>query len=123
VVLAYSILCEFSVVHDYNLHKLNFKISKLDVKDTTILDNKYGTLDENVLRSYSLDSLSSFIETNPLFMFKKHLDFSGYFDESRVRLIENEGILISGTANNFYQSKPPQDLVGHILKMIKENSQ
>ncbi len=121
LLLAFNILSEFSLLPLYQNQKFNLVLNGLKIKDTTVVNNAFGELDEEMLRTYSFDSINNYLQTNPLYLFKQHIDFSTLFDSSNVIVVENEGIVIAGHGNNFYSTKVTKNVEEMIISMLKKH--
>jgi hypothetical protein len=119
LLLAFNILSDFTLLPLYQNQKFNLVLKALEIKDTTVVNNAYGELDEEMLRTYSFESLNSYLQTNPFYLFKQDIDFSRLFESSKVMMVENEGIVIAGHGNNFYSSKVTKNVEEMIISMLK----
>ena len=94
----------FSLKHEYVSQKLNFLITELIFDEMKIVLNPYGSYDEILLNLWSFESLNNYVKSNKIYLLKNHIDFSNLFELSKMDL-KNEGILIYGSASNFWSSQ------------------
>ena len=120
LLLSYNILYDFGLLPIYQNQLFDLILNGLKIKDTTVVYNPYGMLDEENLRTYSSDSLNNYLQENPFYLFRQHLDFNTIFDNSKLIVVENEGIVIGGNRNNFSTSGSTKNVKRMIISMIKK---
>jgi hypothetical protein len=100
ILLSFNIDSGFTFAIDYANQYLNLKLTGLNLLDLTISFNSYGFCDENLLRTWSFDTLNSYFGSNQFFIFKNSFHFDDLFETSKI-IYNNEGLIIAGTPKYF----------------------
>lgn len=84
---------------------------------------EYGLVNKFTLEIWTEDTINSYLNKDPLKIFKTNIDFSKYFSNSSLIIVPDQGILLAGEAIKINKDRaiPHKNFVDSLYRQFKKN--
>lgn len=123
-IFQYESFITYNILPIYNKQFFNVRInSPINIVDMTTINTsfQYGTVDMNLLKEWTANTINKHLVENPFYVFREHINFSQFFSSSKIMIIPYQGIVLAGEPVYQYKLSAPSNFIDILMREFKNN--